>query len=314
MYSHYQQQQDIHLSRNDCGQPMYYGFYFSNLAHLAPEFSLTMNHQPSTANSFDFYQPSCYSMNNMMTPSNDLYAKVENMNDHQQLLNTELSLMAAQNYWPSVSYEDVHLMTVPTPGSAIPASPLSSAFSSSSSPPMDDFLSMDGTQLSDFQQHFVSPIITTPTKTAAATPKRTTKKRGQSILHINNDSMKKKKKQTTMLPPLGEFFCDFDGCGKVFGRKYNLSSHRVTHYAERKFFCDHCTKAFVRRHDLKRHTRIHTGETPHKCTYCDRGFGRADALQRHYHTDNTCALFYTNDPLQSQSKKKTRSTGFGAKA
>ncbi|KAI8335391.1 hypothetical protein BC941DRAFT_430208 [Chlamydoabsidia padenii] len=117
-------------------------------------------------------------------------------------------------------------------------------------------------------------------------------------------------------PKPGHFKCPFKGCHMVFGRKYNLNSHQVTHNGERVYACDCCAKKFVRRHDLKRHVRIHTGETPHKCLYCDRGYGRADALQRHYAVNQDCATKLLNDPsnpLHLRSKRKTRLTGFGAK-
>ncbi|KAI8343754.1 hypothetical protein BC941DRAFT_412236 [Chlamydoabsidia padenii] len=113
----------------------------------------------------------------------------------------------------------------------------------------------------------------------------------------------KKRQQET-----NHFLCHHEGCGKVFNRKYNLSSHWITHSAQRNYVCSVCPKAFVRRHDLKRHSRIHTGETPHKCCYCQRGYGRADALQRHYYVNNECALQLRYDPTNPlYSKRKSHS-------
>ncbi|SAL98980.1 hypothetical protein [Absidia glauca] len=161
--------------------------------------------------------------------------------------------------------------------SIAPTSPLSSSSSlSSSSPLLNDYLLMEDP-------------LTQQDQTPTRSPRRAAAK--------------------------GDFRCPFEGCTKVFGRKYNLSSHQVTHTAERIYACDCCLKTFVRRHDLKRHVRIHTGETPHRCLYCRRGYGRADALQRHYSINKECALSLGNDPSNPlHHKKRTRSTGFGAKS
>ncbi|KAG0201866.1 hypothetical protein BGX28_005438 [Mortierella sp. GBA30] len=80
---------------------------------------------------------------------------------------------------------------------------------------------------------------------------------------------------------LTSFACDSPGCGKVFSRAYNLTSHMKTHSAERPFLCDSCPLAFARRHDRERHVRLHTGEKPYSCESCGCGFMRNDALHRH---------------------------------
>ncbi|KAG0231128.1 hypothetical protein BGX31_005626 [Mortierella sp. GBA43] len=77
------------------------------------------------------------------------------------------------------------------------------------------------------------------------------------------------------------FECDAPGCGKIFSRAYNLTSHMKTHSSERPFKCDSCSLAFARRHDRERHVRLHTGEKPYTCDSCGCGFMRNDALHRH---------------------------------
>lgn len=74
--------------------------------------------------------------------------------------------------------------------------------------------------------------------------------------------------------------CNFEDCGKRFGRKENIKSHVQTHLGDRQFRCDHCKKCFVRGHDLKRHAKIHTGTKPYPCL-CGNSFARHDALTRH---------------------------------
>ncbi|KAG0321915.1 hypothetical protein BGZ99_003605 [Dissophora globulifera] len=77
------------------------------------------------------------------------------------------------------------------------------------------------------------------------------------------------------------FACDSPGCGKIFSRAYNLTSHMKTHSAERPFLCGSCPLAFARRHDRERHVRLHTGDKPYSCESCGCGFMRNDALHRH---------------------------------
>ncbi|KAF9360851.1 hypothetical protein BGX26_007436 [Mortierella sp. AD094] len=112
--------------------------------------------------------------------------------------------------------------------------------------------------------------------------------------------MKIKVKPTT-------FVCDSPGCGKVFSRAYNLTSHMKTHSAERPFLCGVCPLAFARRHDRERHVRLHTGEKPYSCESCGCGFMRNDALHRHQRIcgQSTTALMAL---LQPQTQIDTGST------
>lgn len=130
------------------------------------------------------------------------------------------------------------------------------------------------------------------------------------ISNQNRDTM-----ATTSARSTGPFHCNYEGCSRVFSRKYNLISHSATHSAERKYACSNCPKAFVRRHDLKRHSRIHTGEKPHQCRYCFVGFGRSDALQRHYSITTECAAQLQGDPTNPlHYRRKRRTTGSGIRS
>lgn len=77
------------------------------------------------------------------------------------------------------------------------------------------------------------------------------------------------------------YVCNFEGCGKLFTRRYNVRSHVQTHLSDRPYICDvdGCNKAFVRQHDLTRHKKIHE-DFEFKCP-CGKGFSRHDALYRH---------------------------------
>lgn len=77
------------------------------------------------------------------------------------------------------------------------------------------------------------------------------------------------------------FICNYNGCGKLFTRRYNVRSHVQTHLSDRPFICEApgCNKAFVRQHDLTRHKKIHQ-ELGFQCA-CKKKFGRHDALFRH---------------------------------
>ncbi|KAK3841751.1 MAG: hypothetical protein J3R72DRAFT_444862 [Linnemannia gamsii] len=108
---------------------------------------------------------------------------------------------------------------------------------------------------------------------ASVTPTATTPKRRK---RVRPPTVKKPKKiRPTSFP------CVELGCGKVFTRAYNLTSHMKTHSSEKPFLCGTCPLAFARRHDLERHIRLHTGEKPYSCAICEAGFMRNDALLRH---------------------------------
>lgn len=79
--------------------------------------------------------------------------------------------------------------------------------------------------------------------------------------------------------------CDFEGCGKLFGRSYNYKAHMETHDQSREypFPCTQkdCEKKFVRKTDLQRHHQsVHMKQRNFRCDYCARLFARKDTLRR----------------------------------
>ncbi|CAO3627152.1 unnamed protein product [Cunninghamella blakesleeana] len=116
----------------------------------------------------------------------------------------------------------------------------------------------------------------------------------------------------------GLFICDFENCGKEFGRKYNLNSHKLSHSKEKPHKCDYnnCVKRFARLHDLRRHYLIHTNVKPHVCKYCGDDFSRSDALTRHYKKKEVCDYKLRHDftnPINIRRLKKVKPTGYGEK-
>lgn len=78
-----------------------------------------------------------------------------------------------------------------------------------------------------------------------------------------------------------DFICNH--CGKVFQKKYNWTSHLLTHSTSKPFKCKHCDKSFVRACDMRRHEGTH-GEKKHVCAGCGQKFARADILKSHHKT------------------------------
>jgi hypothetical protein len=79
-------------------------------------------------------------------------------------------------------------------------------------------------------------------------------------------------------------------CNKVFRKKYNWTSHLLTHSTDKPFKCQHCEKDFSRATDMRRHESSH-GEKTHVCFGylrdggswgCGRSFARADILSSHH--------------------------------
>ncbi|TPX49520.1 hypothetical protein SeLEV6574_g01435 [Synchytrium endobioticum] len=71
--------------------------------------------------------------------------------------------------------------------------------------------------------------------------------------------------------------CDI--CGKEFPRKFNLTSHLVSHTSERPYPCSYCEKSFKRKPDLYRHERM--VHVPFGCDRCRTRFATEDELKCH---------------------------------
>ncbi|KAK7206257.1 hypothetical protein BZA70DRAFT_276155 [Myxozyma melibiosi] len=78
----------------------------------------------------------------------------------------------------------------------------------------------------------------------------------------------------------GKYTCNYNGCGKLFGKRYNIRTHIQTHLSDKPHSCSQCGARFVRQHDLRRHAKIHTDAKQYVCQ-CGKGFTRRDALTRH---------------------------------
>ncbi|KAK8008160.1 Zinc finger- C2H2 [Apiospora marii] len=90
-------------------------------------------------------------------------------------------------------------------------------------------------------------------------------------------------------PRQTEFRCE--DCDMVFRKRYNLTSHRLTHNSHREHVCSVCQKDFARQGDLKRHMNSHTGDKNFVCGGklrngeswgCGKSFARADTLRKHH--------------------------------
>ncbi|KAK8044966.1 hypothetical protein PG993_004990 [Apiospora rasikravindrae] len=81
-------------------------------------------------------------------------------------------------------------------------------------------------------------------------------------------------------------------CQKVFGKKFNLDSHMITHSGKRDFLCSVCGMGFARENDRTRHQATHK-EKEYECggtlnngqTWgCQKKFARADTLKSHHNS------------------------------
>ncbi|ETS77389.1 hypothetical protein PFICI_11263 [Pestalotiopsis fici W106-1] len=90
-------------------------------------------------------------------------------------------------------------------------------------------------------------------------------------------------------PRQTEFKCPY--CKIVYRKRYNLSSHLLSHASQRSHVCEVCGLGFARPNDLKRHKNTHTGDKSFVCGGflrngaswgCGRSFARGDTLDKHY--------------------------------
>ncbi|KAK8015049.1 hypothetical protein PG990_008345 [Apiospora arundinis] len=81
-------------------------------------------------------------------------------------------------------------------------------------------------------------------------------------------------------------------CQKVFGKKFNLDSHMITHSGRRDFLCNVCNMGFARDNDRNRHQATHQ-EKEFECGGtlnngqswgCHKKFARADTLKSHHNS------------------------------
>ncbi|KAK3936465.1 hypothetical protein QBC46DRAFT_419250, partial [Diplogelasinospora grovesii] len=80
-------------------------------------------------------------------------------------------------------------------------------------------------------------------------------------------------------------------CGKIFKRKFNLTSHLLTHSTDRPWECGFCDKTFARESDCTRHSKGHSNEGRFVCSGtlkdgqtwgCGKAFARRDTLANHH--------------------------------
>ncbi|KAF9359658.1 hypothetical protein BGX26_011812 [Mortierella sp. AD094] len=141
---------------------------------------------------------------------------------------------------------------------------------------------------SQLASNFTSPVVEAQNEISLASPETIpTSPTASEYASASSPSPKRRRrvrpptvKKPKKVKPTS-FTCESPGCGKVFSRAYNLTSHMKTHSSERPFLCGVCPLAFARRHDRERHIRLHTGEKPYNCEICGAGFMRNDALNRH---------------------------------
>ncbi|KAG0374792.1 hypothetical protein BGX24_009921 [Mortierella sp. AD032] len=73
-------------------------------------------------------------------------------------------------------------------------------------------------------------------------------------------------------------------CSRIFTRRCNLQSHRLTHTNLKPFPCPQCGQSFARIYDMRRHHRIHgqsEDDKPYKCPICPMAFRRIEPRVRH---------------------------------
>lgn len=76
---------------------------------------------------------------------------------------------------------------------------------------------------------------------------------------------------------LKRMVCKYEGCDKVFEKKWNFKDHIRMHMGETPYKCRECNKSFTQRGNLVKHERQHTfknlkARKIHKCSICTKAF------------------------------------------
>lgn len=97
-------------------------------------------------------------------------------------------------------------------------------------------------------------------------------KAGAPPHHMSMQQTSQPSVQTSSLPPVSPiqkksqapFICDVVGCGKAFGKKFNLKAHRRVHTGEEPFECSFpaCGKTFKWKSSLTFHEGLHLNAGP----------------------------------------------------
>lgn len=79
-----------------------------------------------------------------------------------------------------------------------------------------------------------------------------------------------------------------DTCGRMFGRKDQLTQHiRVVHDKMARHSCPYCKYRTHCQRNLTRHIATHTGDKMFKCTVCDYTAVRKECLTEHIYRQHT---------------------------